>query len=236
MAAAYVQAVAREVDFYAELVGRQGNHVVLHRRRHADDAARCGLAGIVERVRGAFNLQCDLHMESHPNHLGTDNLRAIRSMGSDHVASEWRRSPEAPEDAAPAVTVEGVRAAVGRAVSAGFKCVNVDVMFALPGQTEQEVEDTGRALVDLGVDQVAAYPLFLFPYTAMGRSGARNTRRRREPQETEDAAHPGVDLLQLRVRADVDLGVHQTGSAEVPVGIPCPCMSVSGRVAGGPFS
>jgi menaquinone C8-methyltransferase len=44
-------------------------------------------------------------------------------------------------------------------------------MFALPGQTEREVEDTGRQLVALGVDQVAAYPLFLFPYTPMGRDG-----------------------------------------------------------------
>ena len=175
VAAAYVQAVAREVDFYADLVGDRAitsfyigggtPTTLLHR----------GLAGIVERIRGAFNLQCDLHMESHPNHLRADNLRAIRSMGVDHVsigvealAERHLKTLHRP------YTVEGVRAAVGRAVSAGFKCVNVDVMFALPGQTEQEVEDTGRALVDLGVDQVAAYPLFLFPYTAMGRNGARN--------------------------------------------------------------
>jgi oxygen-independent coproporphyrinogen-3 oxidase len=43
-------------------------------------------------------------------------------------------------------------------------------MFALPGQTCREVADTGRELVRLGVDQVAAYPLFLFPYTPMGRA------------------------------------------------------------------
>jgi oxygen-independent coproporphyrinogen-3 oxidase len=41
-------------------------------------------------------------------------------------------------------------------------------MFALPGQTLDEVEQTGRTLVDLGVDQVAAYPLFRFPYTRLG--------------------------------------------------------------------
>ena len=56
---------------------------------------------------------------------------------------------------------------------AGFKCVNVDVMFALPGQTYEEIEQTGRELVELGVDQVAAYPLFRFPYTPLGKNGAR---------------------------------------------------------------
>jgi coproporphyrinogen III oxidase-like Fe-S oxidoreductase len=66
-------------------------------------------------------------------------------------------------------TVDSVEGAVRRAVCAGFKCVNVDVMFALPGQTDREIEQTGRALVDLGVDQVAAYPLFRFPYTPLGK-------------------------------------------------------------------
>jgi oxygen-independent coproporphyrinogen-3 oxidase len=66
-------------------------------------------------------------------------------------------------------SAEGVRAAVGRAVARGFKCVNTDLMFAFPGQTYEEVEEAGRALVEMGVDQVAAYPLFFFPYTRMGR-------------------------------------------------------------------
>jgi oxygen-independent coproporphyrinogen-3 oxidase len=44
-------------------------------------------------------------------------------------------------------------------------------MFALPGQTTQEIHETGQTLVEMGVDQVAAYPLFRFPYTRMGSSG-----------------------------------------------------------------
>ena len=45
-------------------------------------------------------------------------------------------------------------------------------MFALPGQTYEEIAETGDELVESGVDQVAAYPLFLFPYTPMGKTGA----------------------------------------------------------------
>jgi oxygen-independent coproporphyrinogen III oxidase len=41
-------------------------------------------------------------------------------------------------------------------------------MFALPGQSYREIEQTGKDLVKSGVDQVAAYPLFRFPYTKMG--------------------------------------------------------------------
>ncbi len=175
VAAAYVRALGREIDFYADLVGDRAITSFYIGGGTPTTLLNRGLAGTVERIRGAFNLQCDIHMESHPNHLSADNLSAIRSMGVDHVSIGVEALVERHlKTLHRPYTVEGVRAAVGRAVSAGFKCVNVDVMFALPGQTEQEVEDTGHALVDLGVDQVAAYPLFLFPYTAMGRNGARN--------------------------------------------------------------
>ena len=65
-------------------------------------------------------------------------------------------------------TVDEAKAAVERAVSMDFECVNAALIFALPNQTYKEVEQAGQALVDLGVDQVATYPLFRFPYTKMG--------------------------------------------------------------------
>ena len=88
-----------------------------------------------------FNLQCDIHMESHPNHLSADNLDRIKSLGVQHLSL----GVEALFDRhlkflCRPYTADGVKEAVRRAVSAGFKCVNVDVMFALPGQTYEEIE------------------------------------------------------------------------------------------------
>ena len=60
--------------------------------------------------------------------------------------------------------------AVGQAAGNGFKCVNADFIFALPGQTCREVAQAGHTLVEMGIDQIAAYPLFRFPYTKLGRS------------------------------------------------------------------
>jgi oxygen-independent coproporphyrinogen-3 oxidase len=47
----------------------------------------------------------------------------------------------------------------------------VDFIFALPTQTYDEIEQAGQTLVEMGVNQVAAYPLFRFPYTKMGSDG-----------------------------------------------------------------
>jgi oxygen-independent coproporphyrinogen-3 oxidase len=131
-----------------------------------------GLGEIIAHLRKVFNLQCDIHMESHPNHLSPDNLSRIKALGVQHLSL----GVEALFDRhlkflCRPYTADGVKEAVRRAVSAGFKCVNVDMMFALPGQTYVEIEETGRELVKLGVDQVAAYPLFRFPYTPLGKAG-----------------------------------------------------------------
>jgi oxygen-independent coproporphyrinogen-3 oxidase len=171
----YARAVAKEITFYADIVGDRPITSFYIGGGTPTTMLHSGLPDIIDRIREVYNLQCDIHMESHPNHLSADNLSAIRSMGVEHLSL----GVEALQDRHLAFlsrpyTVDGVTEAVGRALSQGFKCVNVDVMFALPGQTCREIEHTGHALVEMGVDQVAAYPLFRFPYTPLGRTGAAN--------------------------------------------------------------
>jgi len=171
MAEAYVRAVKKEIDFYSDIVGKRDVTSFYIGGGTPTTMLHSGLADIIEHVRDVFNLQCDIHMESHPNHLCADNLSKIKSIGVQHVSIGVEAMVDRHLKAlCRPYTVNGVREAIGRAVSHGFKCVNVDMMFALPGQTHEEIEETGRELVALGVDQIAAYPLFLFPYTPMGKT------------------------------------------------------------------
>jgi oxygen-independent coproporphyrinogen-3 oxidase len=172
LAARYVDAVKTEMDFYSQIVGNKPVTSLYIGGGTPTTMLDSGLGEIVGHVRDVFNLQCDIHMESHPNHLSDGNLGRIKAMGVQHLSL----GVEALFDRhlkflSRPYTADGVKEAVRRAVSAGFKCVNVDVMFALPGQTHGEIEETGRELVELGVDQVAAYPLFRFPYTPLGKAG-----------------------------------------------------------------
>lgn len=167
----YAGAVKQEIDLYADIVGRRPITSFYIGGGTPTTMLHNGLSDILDHVREHLNLQCEIHMESHPNHLSADNLNYIASLGVQHLSigvesliDRHLRSLGRP------YTVQEVKEAVGRALAQGFNCVNVDVMFALPGQTLQEIERTGRALVELGIGQVAAYPLFRFPYTRMGRT------------------------------------------------------------------
>lgn len=162
----YTEALKKEVDVYAGLIGNRPVTSFYIGGGTPTTMLYSGLGEILEHIYAAFNMQCDIHMESHPNDLSPHNLDTITAMGVTHLSvgvealqDHHLRTLQRP------YTVEQVKAAVGRAVDNGFECVNTDFIFALPNQTYGEIEQAGHALVEMGVDQVAAYPLFTFPYT-----------------------------------------------------------------------
>lgn len=187
LARRYAEAAAKEIGIYAGIL--RGVEIASFYVGGGTPTTmlRCGLPDLIDAVRTTLGARCGVHMESHPNHLTEENLRTIKAMDVKHLSigieslnDEQLRALGRTYNAASA------RDAVQRAVSAGFVCLNVDIMFGLPGQTCDELAQTARALIDLGVDQVAAYPIFLFPYTRMGRENgsanhglARSLARRR---------------------------------------------------------
>jgi coproporphyrinogen III oxidase-like Fe-S oxidoreductase len=178
MADRYVKAVQAEIDLYADIVRDRPLTSFYIGGGTPTTMLAHGLGEIVEHIRSVFHLQCDIHMESHLNHLTEENLDAIRALGIEHLSMGVEALQERHlRTLGRPYTVAAAEEAVRRAMSRGFRCVNVDVMFALPGQTYEEVAETGRVLVEWNVDQIAAYPLFRFPYTRMGRNGSQRNHR-----------------------------------------------------------
>lgn len=171
-AARYAAAVKQECGLYAETVGNRPVTSLYIGGGTPTTMLKRELPEILEHVHKAFNVRCDVHMESHPNDLSHENLDAIQSLGVQQLSigveslqDRHLRFLQRPYDAAAA------KAAVSRTMNRGFQCVNVDLMFAFPGQTYGEVEQAARTLAELGVHQIATYPLFQFPYTRMGSNG-----------------------------------------------------------------
>ena len=171
LAERYTRAVKKEIDFYSGLFGDKPVTSFYIGGGTPTTMLHSGLGKILEHIFKNFNMRCDIHMESHPNDLSSDNLNTLKSLNIENLST----GVEALQDKylrilkRPYNTKE-VKVAVERAVNKGFRCFNVDFIFALPNQTYSELEQAGHELVEMAVDQVAAYPLFRFPYTKMGES------------------------------------------------------------------
>jgi oxygen-independent coproporphyrinogen-3 oxidase len=168
----YTIAVKKEIDFYAAIVGNRAITSFYIGGGTPTTMLYSGIENILIHIYDSFNIQCEIHLESHPNHLSLDNLNAIRSLGVENlsIGVESLQDRHLSTLSRP-YTAEEVITTVNRAVNKDFNCVNVDFIFALPTQTYNEIEQAGHTLVQMGVSQVAAYPLFRFPYTKMGSNG-----------------------------------------------------------------
>jgi coproporphyrinogen III oxidase-like Fe-S oxidoreductase len=166
-ASRYADALLLEIDFYSSLAGDIPVTSFYIGGGTPTTMLDSGLDRVLDRIYEAFNMQCGIHMESHPNDLTLKNLERMRSMGVEYLSIGVEALQDYHLQALHRpYTVEHVKRIVARARSVDFRCINADLIFALPGQTFREVEEAGRALVKMGIDQVAAYPLFTFPYTA----------------------------------------------------------------------
>ncbi len=220
----YSKAVIKEIEIYSEMIGRKPVTSLYIGGGTPTTMLYCGLKEILTHIFEVFNMQCDIHLESHPNDLSMENLDRIISLGVQNLSigvealqDRHLRTLNRP------YTVEEVKAAVKRAVNKGFKCVNVDVIFGLPGQSYSEIEQAGYELVEMGVDQVAAYPLFRFPYTKMGRGSSEKNYRvssifiRRKMLKVLEGIFYGAGYQRTSVWAFTKPGVPKYCSVTVPL-------------------
>lgn len=128
------------------------------------------LAEILRFIRERFGVSGDICMETIPSDLGRDTVKALKDCGVDLVSVGVQSFNEKYLRMLGRNYGPGqVHEALDLVLQAGFKSVNLDLMFALPGQTVEEMLPDLRQALASGADQVTAYPLFSFPYSTVGK-------------------------------------------------------------------
>ena len=165
---AWERAALAETDLWAAAVG-PAEVTSIYIGGGTPTLALESVARVLERMRARFRLTGDVCIETSPSAVDEalpERLRAagvtlvslgVESFQARHLRAVGRRyTPDQAEEA------------LARLAGAGFAGLNADLMIALPGQTAADVvADLDRA-AQLGAGQITVYPLFTFPYTAVG--------------------------------------------------------------------
>jgi oxygen-independent coproporphyrinogen-3 oxidase len=141
-------------------------------------------------------------IELHPRDCSRAMLARLRGMGVTKVSL----GVESLDDRLLVrlgrhYTSRFAEAALTTALETGFECVDVNLIYGIPGQTRTRVVDDVSRCVALGATQISAYPLIAFQHTRMGKSVDRehsrvhDWRRRLDTQRlvTETLRHAGFD-------------------------------------------
>jgi coproporphyrinogen III oxidase-like Fe-S oxidoreductase len=166
----YTKAVIKEVEKYAGLMADKSISSFYIGGGTPTTLLGKGLEDILNAVYKRFNMECSVHIESHPNHLSNENLDALKVLGIKYlsIGIEALQDRHLKMLERPYNTVD-VKNIVKRAAGKNFECLNIDYIFDLPGQTISEVEQATYDMINLGINQAATYPLFRFLYTRFGR-------------------------------------------------------------------
>ncbi|PIS47818.1 MAG: hypothetical protein COT17_01530 [Elusimicrobia bacterium CG08_land_8_20_14_0_20_51_18] len=165
----YLLAVLKEISLYREKLGKtEISSVYIGGGTPTNLVDEVGI--ILDALRENFSLTGEVCMETSPADLDGEKIKKLRGMGVDLLSV----GVQSFEDRHLKTLGRKYDAGKGEealksALAAGFKGVNADLMFVLPGQNEKNaLADLDRAM-ELGVNQITAYPLFTFPYTSVGR-------------------------------------------------------------------
>ena len=174
----YQQAVKQEIDLYAPYLEGM-SFPSLYIGGGTPTVNWPGLVSILDHLKRRLGSVGNICIELHPANMDDDCLMALKEVGvtmlsvgvestSDNLLEQIKRS----HDSRTAIH------AVERALRIGFESVNVDLMFAIPGQSAAAWQADVRTIVDLGVDQLSTYPMFSFPYSDLGKTkGIRQVER-----------------------------------------------------------
>lgn len=138
-----------------------------------------GLFRILDSLWKAFGTAQSSCIELHPSGLTPDDLSRLGRWGFDMVSIGAQSfHDDHLQRLGRKHTADESFKAIETARSAGFRTVNADLLFALPGQTREEVEHDAETAIQAGANQLSTYPLFGFPYSELGREqGLKEVRR-----------------------------------------------------------
>ncbi len=125
---------------------------------------------ILKSIEEKFTVTGDICMETSPSDLNSEVVRKLKDFGVDLISIGVQSfSDKFLKSLGRDYNSTDVKSVVNLVLASSFRSVNIDLMFALPGQDIEDVVDDLRETIKIKANQVTTYPLFTFPYSSVGR-------------------------------------------------------------------
>ena len=169
LASQFKDAITKEIRRYHAKLGRREFHS-LYVGGGTPTLLIDELKEIIGEVRRSFVLHEPLAIETVPSDITDDKVQKLKEMGFDYISlgvqsfddkylSLIGRNYNADE----------ARRAVELISRYNFKLFNIDVIFAFPNQSLNDLKSDLTECLSFNPGQITCYPLFTFPYTAIGK-------------------------------------------------------------------
>ncbi|MGH9337325.1 MAG: radical SAM family heme chaperone HemW, partial [Vicinamibacteria bacterium] len=144
--------------------------------------------------RGWLASGCRIYLEANPEDASAESLAALREAGVSTLSLGVQSlDPESLRFLGRRHTAEEARLSIALARESGFETVSIDLIYGLPGQTEDRWRRDLEAVLGLSADHLSCYQLTIHEGTFFGRF-------RREGSLVESPGELQGDLFRLTHR------------------------------------
>jgi oxygen-independent coproporphyrinogen III oxidase len=164
----YVESILNEIEMYHSSVGRiRISSIYIGGGTPTLLIDELGI--ILEKIFKQFEVTGDICIETSPQDINDQVIARLKkynvglvSLGVQSFDDKYLRLIGRNYNSYTA------ESAVKKLTCAGFKSINVDMIFSLPGQSAGELKADIEKAISMGANQITTYPLFTFPYTPVG--------------------------------------------------------------------
>ena len=121
------------------------------------------------RARLRLTPDCEITLEANPGTFERDRFRAFRSAGVTRLSVGVQSFNDAHLKALGRVHDSGQALAAVQEAACAFDTFNIDLMYALPGQTMDGLRADLRQALDLGSPHISIYHLTIEPNTVFAK-------------------------------------------------------------------
>lgn len=164
----YFDALSKEIDIYSQKLGKiKINSIYIGGGTPTN--AIDELAITVEKLQKTFNIVGDIAIETTVADITEENLNKMQNMGISMLSIGVQSFDDKYlKLLGRNYTADNIDTSFELIKKFNFQNVNVDLIFAFPNQTPEELLQDITKADRLGADQITAYPLFTFPYSTIG--------------------------------------------------------------------
>ncbi len=164
---AYLDALVADLEQALPLVWGRGVHSIFIGGGTPSLFSPAGIDRLIGDLRARLRLEadCEITLEANPGTFEKDRFRAFRAAGVTRLSVGVQSFNDAHLKALGRVHDRAQALAACEEAAAAFDTFNLDLMYALPGQTLAELEADTRQALALAPPHLSIYHLTLEPNT-----------------------------------------------------------------------
>ncbi|PQM75805.1 radical SAM family heme chaperone HemW [Corynebacterium sp. J010B-136] len=193
----YLDALERELEKAAEKINRPADTIFVGGGTPSL-LGGTGLTRVLNAARNSFGISpgAEITTESNPESTSPEFFEQIKEAGFTRVSLGMQSaSSHVLQILERAHTPGRPFAAAKEAKAAGFEHVNLDMIYATPTETDDDVRRTLDLALDTGVDHISAYSLIVEDGTRMARKVAKGEL----PMPDEDVMARRYEIIASRL-------------------------------------